>query len=133
MVRFGERKLKRLPSVRLPPWSPLSPPVFKPSPSLGGARPAPVNDKTNDTTCGIGVKKARANPMVMTDPATREDVEAGHRKELKALEGEKRAALKKAKATKGKNKAKDEVAAYVWVGAHCQNRLEMGAHSDGVV
>jgi hypothetical protein len=52
----------------------------------------------------------------MIDPATREGVETRHRKELKALEGEKRAALKKAKATKGKNKAKDEIVAYVWVG-----------------
>ena len=49
---------------------------------------------------------------MMTD-MTREYVEARHRKELKALEGEKRAALKKAKATKGK-KAKDEVAKYVY-------------------
>lgn len=39
-------------------------------------------------------------------------MEARQKKELKALEGEKRAALKKAKGTKGK-KAKDAVAEYV--------------------
>jgi hypothetical protein len=61
----------------------------------------------------------------MTDPA-REDVEARHRKELKALEGERRAELKKAKATKGK-KAKDEVAAYVC--AACQsNECSLGGY-----
>jgi hypothetical protein len=37
---------------------------------------------------------------------------AQHRKEIKALDGEKRAAIKKAKATKGK-KSKDEIAACV--------------------
>lgn len=40
------------------------------------------------------------------------DLHARHRKELKALEGEKRAAIKKTKATTGK-KGKDLVAAYV--------------------
>lgn len=39
---------------------------------------------------------------------SREETEARHRKELKALDGEKRAAVKKAKATGGKGKkAKD--------------------------
>lgn len=38
-----------------------------------------------------------------------EEILGRHRKELKALDGEKRAALKKAKATKGK-KAKDLLA-----------------------
>jgi hypothetical protein len=61
----------------------------------------------------------------MTD-LTRENVEARHRKELKALEGERRAALKKAKATKGK-KAKDEVVAYV--SFCCQ--IEGDTHLDG--
>ena len=37
-----------------------------------------------------------------------EEIDARHRKELKALEGAKRAALKKAKGTKGK-KAKEDV------------------------
>ena len=41
-----------------------------------------------------------------------EEIQARHRKELKSLEGEKRAALKKAKGTKGK-KAKDALAAWV--------------------
>lgn len=41
-----------------------------------------------------------------------EELQSQHRKELKALDGEKRAAIKKAKATKGK-KAKDEIARYV--------------------
>lgn len=39
-----------------------------------------------------------------------EEIESRHRKELKALDGEKRAALKKAKGTKGK-KAKEVLAA----------------------
>ena len=41
-----------------------------------------------------------------------EEIAARHRKEVKALDGEKRAAVKKAKSTKGK-KAKEEIAAYV--------------------
>jgi NAD(P)H-hydrate repair Nnr-like enzyme with NAD(P)H-hydrate dehydratase domain len=41
-----------------------------------------------------------------------EDILTRHRKEFKALDGEKRAAIKKAKTTKGK-KAKDEIQAYV--------------------
>jgi hypothetical protein len=41
-----------------------------------------------------------------------EELLAKHRKELKVLDGEKRAAIKKAKATKGK-KSKDEIAMYV--------------------
>jgi hypothetical protein len=41
-----------------------------------------------------------------------EEIESRHRRELKALEGERRAAAKRAKGTKGK-KAKDELAAYV--------------------
>jgi len=40
-----------------------------------------------------------------------EELLVQHRKELKALDGEKRAAIKKAKATKGK-KSKDEFAGY---------------------
>jgi hypothetical protein len=43
---------------------------------------------------------------------TMEELLAKHRKELKVLDGEKRAAIKKAKATKGK-KSKDEIAMYV--------------------
>ena len=39
---------------------------------------------------------------------TMEELLSQHRKESKALDGEKRAAIKKAKATKGK-KAKDEI------------------------
>jgi len=39
-----------------------------------------------------------------------EEVESWHRKELKALEGERRAAVKKLKSTKGK-KAKETIAA----------------------
>ena len=38
-----------------------------------------------------------------------EEIDARHRKELKALEGAKRAAFKKAKGTKGK-KAKEDLA-----------------------
>lgn len=38
-----------------------------------------------------------------------EEVEARHKKEIKALDGEKRAAIKKSKGTKGK-KAKEAVA-----------------------
>jgi NAD(P)H-hydrate repair Nnr-like enzyme with NAD(P)H-hydrate dehydratase domain len=41
-----------------------------------------------------------------------EDILTRQRKEFKALDGEKRAAIKKAKTTKGK-KAKDEIQAYV--------------------
>ena len=43
-----------------------------------------------------------------------EELLSQHRKEIKALDGEKRAAVKKAKATKGK-KAKDEIVRYVAV------------------
>ena len=43
-----------------------------------------------------------------------EELLSRHRKELKVLDGEKRAYIKKAKTTKGK-KAKDEVASYVVV------------------
>lgn len=46
------------------------------------------------------------------DENDNDNLESRHRKELKAWEGEKRAALKKAKATKGK-KAKELVARYV--------------------
>lgn len=41
---------------------------------------------------------------------TKEEIETAHRKDLKSLEGEKRAAVKKAKGTKGK-KAKQAIAA----------------------
>jgi hypothetical protein len=41
-----------------------------------------------------------------------EDLLSRHRKEIKVLDGEKRAAVKKAKMTKGK-KAKDEITVYV--------------------
>ena len=44
--------------------------------------------------------------------SSREEVESRHKKELKALEGEKRAALKKAKALKGK-KGKEAIERYV--------------------
>jgi hypothetical protein len=40
---------------------------------------------------------------------TLEEVQARHRKEIKALDGEKRAQLKKAKATAGKGKKAKEV------------------------
>jgi len=46
----------------------------------------------------------------MSSSAAQEEIEARHRKECKALEGERRAAVKKLKATKGK-KAKEAVAA----------------------
>jgi OTU domain-containing protein 6 len=49
-------------------------------------------------------------PMPITMSITREDLESGHKKALKALDGEKRAAIKKAKGTKGK-KAKEAVTA----------------------
>ena len=43
-----------------------------------------------------------------------EDVQARHKKELKALDGEKRAQIKKTKQTAGKGKkAKDKLAEYV--------------------
>jgi len=45
---------------------------------------------------------------------SREEIESRHKKELKALDGEKRAALKKAKALKGK-KGKDAIERYVEV------------------
>ena len=44
-----------------------------------------------------------------------EELLSQHRKEIKALDGEKRAAIKKAKATKGK-KSKDDIARYVYEG-----------------
>jgi hypothetical protein len=50
--------------------------------------------------------------VVAASAESREDVESRHRKELKQLDGEKRAALKKAKGTKGK-KAKEELTRYV--------------------
>lgn len=56
-----------------------------------------------------------------------EELLAQHRKELKALDGEKRAAIKKAKATKGK-KAKDEIAGYVLL--ICVE-MDCGLHSLG--
>ena len=43
-----------------------------------------------------------------------EELLSQHRKEIKALDGEKRAAIKKAKATKGK-KSKDEINRYVCI------------------
>jgi hypothetical protein len=43
-----------------------------------------------------------------------EELLSQHRKEIKSLDGEKRAAIKKAKSTKGK-KAKDEITRYVTV------------------
>ena len=43
---------------------------------------------------------------------SREEMESRHKKELKSLEGEKRAALKKAKALKGK-KGKEAIETYV--------------------
>ena len=43
-----------------------------------------------------------------------EEMESRHRKEVKALDGEKRAALKKAKALKGK-KGKDAQARYIQI------------------
>jgi len=47
---------------------------------------------------------------------TTDDIAARHRKEIKALEGEQRAAVKKTKTTAGKaKKAKEAVAAYVVV------------------
>lgn len=47
---------------------------------------------------------------------TTDDIAARHRIELKALEGEQRAAVKKTKTTAGKaKKAKEAVAAYVVV------------------
>jgi len=49
-----------------------------------------------------------SNRSTMT---TREALESAHRKELKALEGEKRAAIKKAKGTAGKGKKGKQIVA----------------------
>ena len=61
-----------------------------------------------------------SSSLLVEDKESREDVEQRHRKELKNWEGEKRAALKKTKATAGKGKkGKDAVAAYVVILCVC--------------
>jgi hypothetical protein len=56
----------------------------------------------NDSLAKEHAASSTDAPGVMEE--TREELEVRHRKELKALDGEKRAALKKTKATAGKGK-----------------------------
>ena len=61
-----------------------------------------------------------------------EELLSQHRKEIKSLDGEKRAAIKKAKSTKGK-KAKDEITRYVTVpGMLCYGSARSTTHESQI-